>query len=131
MIFVQWIFINSIKIRKKWMDNKSIQHTVVSILQALFFHFVNASNNRRVEQSGNRTFAVLNFPPDSYLRDYFFCGLLKIICNETAENTVILYCGSRNPENAKELFDNPDVDGGLTGGASLKAEDFAAIIGRF
>ncbi len=47
---------------------------------------------------------------------------------ETAENTTILYGGSCKPSNAKELFANPDVDGGLIGGASLKAEDFYAII---
>jgi len=50
---------------------------------------------------------------------------------ETADSTSILYGGSCNPKNAKELFANPDVDGGLIGGASLKAEDFAAIIGSF
>ncbi len=47
---------------------------------------------------------------------------------ETAGNTSILYGGSCNAKNADELFANPDVDGGLIGGASLKAEDFAAII---
>lgn len=47
---------------------------------------------------------------------------------EVAENTTILYGGSCNPGNAKELFSNPDVDGGLIGGASLKAADFVAII---
>jgi triosephosphate isomerase len=47
----------------------------------------------------------------------------------TAGNTTILYGGSCNPKNAKELFANPDVDGGLIGGASLNADDFAAIIG--
>jgi triosephosphate isomerase (TIM) len=40
----------------------------------------------------------------------------------------ILYGGSVKPENASELFDEKDVDGGLIGGASLKAEDFAAIV---
>lgn len=44
-----------------------------------------------------------------------------------AENTVILYGGSANPGNAKELFSKADVDGGLIGGASLKADDFIAI----
>lgn len=39
----------------------------------------------------------------------------------------ILYGGSCNPSNAKELFACPDVDGGLVGGASLKAKDFLAI----
>lgn len=51
--------------------------------------------------------------------------------NEVAENTSILYGGSCNPSNAKELFANPDVDGGLIGGASLKADDFTAIITSF
>lgn len=45
-----------------------------------------------------------------------------------AENTSILYGGSCKPGNAQELFSNPDVDGGLIGGASLKADDFVAII---
>ncbi|MDR1756866.1 MAG: triose-phosphate isomerase [Culturomica sp.] len=47
---------------------------------------------------------------------------------ETAQDTSILYGGSLNAKNADELFSNPDVDGGLIGGASLKAEEFAAII---
>lgn len=40
----------------------------------------------------------------------------------------ILYGGSMKPENAKELMDQPDVDGGLVGGASLKSRDFLEII---
>ncbi len=50
---------------------------------------------------------------------------------EVAEKTSILYGGSCNPGNAKELFANPDVDGGLIGGASLKSADFKAIIDAF
>ena len=50
---------------------------------------------------------------------------------ETAENTTILYGGSCNAQNAKELFANPDVDGGLIGGASLKAADFIKIVQSF
>jgi triosephosphate isomerase len=41
----------------------------------------------------------------------------------------ILYGGSCKPENAAELFAQPDVDGGLIGGASLVAADFLAIVG--
>jgi len=48
-----------------------------------------------------------------------------------ADNTSILYGGSCKPSNAKEIFANPDVDGGLIGGASLKAEDFMGIIEAF
>ncbi len=47
---------------------------------------------------------------------------------EAAENVTILYGGSCKPSNARELFSKPDVDGGLIGGASLKAADFEAII---
>ena len=47
---------------------------------------------------------------------------------ETAYNTYILYGGSCNAKNALDLFAQADVDGGLIGGASLKAEDFVTII---
>lgn len=47
---------------------------------------------------------------------------------DVAESTSILYGGSVKPGNAAELFAQPDVDGGLVGGASLKAPDFLAII---
>lgn len=50
---------------------------------------------------------------------------------EVAENTSILYGGSCKPSNAKELFANPDVDGGLIGGAALKVADFKGIIDAF
>ncbi len=50
---------------------------------------------------------------------------------EVANNTTILYGGSCNAKNASELFSKPDVDGGLIGGASLKAADFKAIIDAF
>ena len=45
-----------------------------------------------------------------------------------AQTIPILYGGSVKPDNAKELFSCPDVDGGLVGGASLKARDFVDII---
>lgn len=45
-----------------------------------------------------------------------------------ARQIEILYGGSMKPHNAAELLSQPDVDGGLVGGASLKAEDFAAIV---
>jgi len=48
--------------------------------------------------------------------------------NEIAESVSILYGGSVKPANAKEIFSNTDVDGGLIGGAALKAVDFLAII---
>jgi len=51
--------------------------------------------------------------------------------NEVAESTSILYGGSCKPSNAKELFASKDIDGGLIGGASLKADDFLAITQSF
>lgn len=50
---------------------------------------------------------------------------------DVSENTSILYGGSCNAENAKELFSCLDVDGGLVGGASLKAKDFISITNSF
>jgi triosephosphate isomerase len=54
--------------------------------------------------------------------------ILERYGSEIAENVSILYGGSVKPENAKEIFSQPDVDGGLIGGASLKADDFVGII---
>ena len=51
--------------------------------------------------------------------------------NTVADDMTILYGGSVKPGNAKEIFSKPDVDGGLIGGASLKAEDFYAIVNAF
>jgi triosephosphate isomerase len=47
---------------------------------------------------------------------------------EIAGDLTILYGGSCKPSNAVEIFSKPDVDGGLIGGASLKIEDFSAIV---
>lgn len=50
---------------------------------------------------------------------------------EISDQTSILYGGSCNAQNARELFACRDVDGGLIGGASLKADEFAAIVNSF
>jgi triosephosphate isomerase len=62
-----------------------------------------------------------------YIRDL----LAELFDEEVAANTTILYGGSCKPSNAAELFANPDVDGGLIGGASLKAEDFLGIVNAY
>jgi triosephosphate isomerase len=51
--------------------------------------------------------------------------------HETAENMSILYGGSCNASNAKELFACPNVDGGLIGGAALDAASFLKIVDSF
>jgi triosephosphate isomerase (TIM) len=54
--------------------------------------------------------------------------ILKGFGSEIAEDVSILYGGSVKPDNAKEIFSKPDVDGGLIGGAALKSDDFVAIV---
>ncbi len=57
--------------------------------------------------------------------------LVELFNKEVAEDMTILYGGSCKPSNASELFANPDVDGGLIGGAALKAEDFLGIVNAY
>lgn len=57
--------------------------------------------------------------------------LQKRFGKRVSENTSILYGGSVKASNAKELFAQPDVDGGLVGGASLNADEFIQIINAF
>ena len=61
------------------------------------------------------------------------CALIRatvagLYSQADADALTIQYGGSMNAKNAEELLDQPDVDGGLIGGASLKPEDFAAIV---
>jgi len=63
----------------------------------------------------------------AYIRQY----LSTHFDAQIAENTSILYGGSCNAQNAKELFSQIDIDGGLIGGASLKANDFITIANSF
>lgn len=65
------------------------------------------------------------------MHEYIREQLAKMFDAEAAYNTTILYGGSCNPGNAKELFGQNDVDGGLIGGASLKSRDFTAIVKSF
>ena len=65
------------------------------------------------------------------MHDFIRTILNKKYGSEIAENISILYGGSCNSSNAKELFSQKDIDGGLIGGASLKSDDFLAIINSF
>ncbi|MBQ7499512.1 MAG: triose-phosphate isomerase [Clostridia bacterium] len=61
------------------------------------------------------------------------CALIREVIaglydKETANDVTVQYGGSMNAKNAAELLAKPDVDGGLIGGASLKAPDFATIV---
>jgi len=57
----------------------------------------------------------------------FIRGRLAEQNTDVAQKVIIQYGGSVKPNNAKELFSQPDIDGGLIGGASLNADDFVAI----
>jgi triosephosphate isomerase len=59
----------------------------------------------------------------AYIRDQ----LRERFDSQTADAVVIQYGGSVKPDNARELLGQPDVDGALIGGASLKSDDFVAI----
>ena len=57
----------------------------------------------------------------------FIRDRLAQLDSEVAQQVQILYGGSMNPANAAELLSQSDIDGGLIGGAALKASDFLAI----
>jgi len=57
----------------------------------------------------------------------FIRAKLEQLDSSVAQQVQILYGGSMNPANAAELLSQPDIDGGLIGGAALKADDFLAI----
>lgn len=57
--------------------------------------------------------------------------LTEMYSEDLANSVSILYGGSCKPSNAQEIFAQPNVDGGLIGGAALNAEDFAQIINSF
>ena len=62
------------------------------------------------------------------------CAAIRKVVGElygedAARGLTVQYGGSMNAENAAELLAKPDVDGGLIGGASLKADQFAVIVG--
>ena len=54
--------------------------------------------------------------------------LAEIYGQNEADGVIIQYGGSVKPSNAKELFEMSDIDGGLVGGASLKADEFSKIV---
>ena len=66
-------------------------------------------------------------PEEAEAVHLFLRSQLSALNGELAQKIRILYGGSVKPDNAKALFEQPNIDGGLVGGASLKADDFLAI----
>jgi triosephosphate isomerase len=75
----------------------------------------------------------VNATPDQAqeMHDFIRQLIVKNYTRAIAGETSILYGGSCNAKNAKELFNQPDVDGGLIGGASLKSDEFIQIVKSF
>ncbi len=59
---------------------------------------------------------------------YVRAAIAEVFGNDAAESVTVQYGGSMNAKNAEELLGKTNVDGGLIGGASLKAEDFSVIV---
>lgn len=55
-------------------------------------------------------------------------GMVRELAGDVADSLRILYGGSVKPDNARDLLSRPDIDGALVGGASLKADEFCAIV---
>ncbi len=119
---------------EKQEERKASQHfNVVSkqIQQALFE--LDEASFRRVVIAYEPVWAIgtgLTASPEQAQEVHAFLRQLiaKRYNEAVAQNCSILYGGSCKPDNATQLFDQPDIDGGLIGGASLKAEDFLNII---
>ncbi len=65
------------------------------------------------------------------MHDFIRRTISEAYSDAVAQGVSILYGGSVKPNNAAEIFGKPDVDGGLIGGASLKAHDFMQIVNAF
>ncbi len=65
---------------------------------------------------------------NAVLKDYIRPSLAKLFGSGLAQNLRILYGGSVNAANAAEFFHQPEIDGALVGGASLKVEEFVKIV---
>lgn len=67
-------------------------------------------------------------PEDAQAGCAFVRGVVQALYGEAAKSVRVQYGGSVKPGNAKTLMSQPDIDGALVGGASLEAEEFAAIV---
>lgn len=95
-----------------WMDDHQLSHAVIAYEPVWA---IGTGKTASPEQAQEMHAYIRKLIADTYSQ-------------EVADNMSILYGGSCNAKNADELFSNPDVDGGLIGGASLKAQDFFEII---
>ena len=112
-------------------DGKQEQYVIRQLEESLFH--LNDDNIQKVIIAYEPVWAIgtgLNATPQQAQDMHRFIrqSLSARYGSPIAERIIIQYGGSVKPDNAAELFSQPDVDGGLIGGASLKADDFKDII---
>ena len=106
------ILINQIKLDLKDLTNDQIESTIIAYEPI----WAIGTGKTATKEYANKTI--------KWIRE----ELANIYGKESADKVIIQYGGSIKPENSKELFEMPDIDGGLVGGASLRAEEFAKIV---
>lgn len=106
---------------------KQIDHTLFELTAEEFSKVVIAYEPVWAIGTGKTATAAQAQEMHAFIRSHLATKFGK----EMAANCTLQYGGSCNAANAKELFANADVDGGLIGGASLKAADFTTIIRSF
>lgn len=114
-------------------DRKSNNHFAVVEHQLEVVLNLNANDLKNIVLAYEPVWAIgtgeTASPEQAQEMHAFIRGLITAkFGNEKGNGISILYGGSVKPGNAQEIFSKEDVDGGLIGGASLKAEDFTAII---
>jgi hypothetical protein len=77
---------------------------------------------------GNRNGKNRNIGAGKWSMQVIRCVIEEMYNKSTADSIRIQYGGSMNASNAAELLSKPDIDGGLIGGASLKADEFSKIV---
>ncbi len=112
-------------------DNAHVQHVKRQLRESLFHLYENEFS--RIVIAYEPIWAIGTGEVATPLQaQEMHAEIRKIVSNNyddrIAQATTILYGGSCKPSNAEALFAKPDVDGGLIGGASLKAEDFLKLL---
>ena len=84
--------------------------------------------NGRPDPKSNAIYAANTPNLDRYKRDYSVTAIGRKYGKRVSNAVRIQYGGSMNPKNVKGLMAQPEIDGGLIGGASLKAVDFSQVV---
>ncbi|MBP3708637.1 MAG: triose-phosphate isomerase [Clostridia bacterium] len=106
------VITNQTKLALEGLTNEQVQNTIIAYEP---IWAIGTGKTATSEDANNSIICIRN-------------KIAEIYGNEVAQNVIIQYGGSVKSSNAKELFETSDIDGGLIGGASLKAEEFAKIV---